>query len=878
MNQYPFTLNKFLESLSSEGIHISVSDYEQLSVLFHSESDWSLVKFRNVITACLAKNEEQQELIQRRFDSYINNEIETANKLYQDVIHDKKNDLIESDSSLQPKKQDSSQLNGSINIEQAKRKPKKLIWCLFTFICILISLFTFNWYDPFVKNKIIKNQVQRPNELNVPYAKEIKLRPNLLNFGIQDINKEIQKEVSITNNDSNPITIDNAYIKGNKSNVFKIPDLGLPMILAGNQTVEMPVTFKPINDLFYSDTLVFVHSADNINYTVNLSGSGRKITAHIQKRLYQDMPYVEQITHELIQSNTEWKKYAVMTGTLLVGIILYSVYIILLLKNPSNISPKINENVEQHYNRACIGGNPSQLLDDKSISYIAESMGYFRSNIPGKKLNVKATINATINSGGIPTFVFFQQPKIKTLLILEDIYAEALKWNSISKELAEGMINYEIPVIYGKFKDTPEQFKTQDNTVYLLDDFDRYRKGILCLIFTDGKCFHRLENPFILERISRWPMVAWMELRHQQFWDASFSLPLKHNIPLYPATPKGIMQTIKHFVSEQGARREQKNNITNKNPLPQYFREKPEIWIEHLLGDALLWAQDCSMIQPITPGLIQNLRQRFHPNIPAEKIEYLYQIPNTIITDSGLYFSDDILKALKKGFFSRRSKHEESQVIQFILDQLEEAKPDKPRDSLSYLSWEAIKERVKLEMPGTDNLERFGQLNHTPLKYFFADSFHKCGFSDDDIPIRKPDNKIALKRLAQVCGNPLNINLNPWKHIVCLGVVILCFSIFLVLIFQNFREEILGLPNIEISEQFNIPSRIEQRVNNKWIVDKSVTILNQLNQKHLKENTEYRLFLYDKGYYSINEFQTIEGKKTILFIGKQDIDRKCIEH
>ena len=183
-------------------------------------------------------------------------------------------------------------------------------------------------------------------------------------------------------------------------------------------------------------------------------------------------------------------------------------------------------------------------------------MGYFKTAQPGKILNVASSIKATVRQGGIPSPRFNKQKQIQTLLILEDEYAEALDWNPISKELAQGMSRYGVPVTYGQFRGTPERFRTQDGSVYHLDDLEDQRRGILLLLFTDGKVFHRAQTGFALESLARWPQLAWLELRDQKFWDESLTLAIQNKIPIYPATCSGLIQAVRQFLTEQGTSKE----------------------------------------------------------------------------------------------------------------------------------------------------------------------------------------------------------------------------------------------------------------------------------------------------------------------------------
>ncbi|MCP4217666.1 MAG: hypothetical protein GY765_23690, partial [bacterium] len=111
-------------------------------------------------------------------------------------------------------------------------------------------------------------------------------------------------------------------------------------------------------------------------------------------------------------------------------------------------------------------------------------------------------------------------------------------------------------------------------------------------------------------------------------------------------------------------------------------------------------------------------------------------------------FSDDVLKALRNGFLACRTDDEQKAVLEFILDRVEKAKPDTPEDSLVYLSWEALRERVRLEL-GEGDGQRFGELIQTPIGKAIGDSLANYGFSEDPgkIHMRKPGSKAVLQRL-----------------------------------------------------------------------------------------------------------------------------------
>ena len=102
------------------------------------------------------------------------------------------------------------------------------------------------------------------------------------------------------------------------------------------------------------------------------------------------------------------------------------------------------------FRRSNIGGKPESWLDQSTIEQLADSMGYFRSNETTKKINIYESVKESIKSGGIPACVLSKSSKIRAVIILEDQNADAIEWNPVPKELAEGLTNCGIPLIYGK--------------------------------------------------------------------------------------------------------------------------------------------------------------------------------------------------------------------------------------------------------------------------------------------------------------------------------------------------------------------------------------------------------------------------------------------
>ena len=66
-----FPLQPFLDSLETDGIRLTVRDYERIERLLARESNWTLLQLRDALSALLVKDEEQQLRFNYRFDQFL---------------------------------------------------------------------------------------------------------------------------------------------------------------------------------------------------------------------------------------------------------------------------------------------------------------------------------------------------------------------------------------------------------------------------------------------------------------------------------------------------------------------------------------------------------------------------------------------------------------------------------------------------------------------------------------------------------------------------------------------------------------------------------------------------------------------------------------
>jgi hypothetical protein len=250
----------------------------------------------------------------------------------------------------------------------------------------------------------------------------------------------------------------------------------------------------------------------------------------------------------------DWQAPASVAALLVIAIVLYSLSLWRWRRIPQDQAPPWDPNGPRTFRAGAIGGTPAPWLDADTLDRLADALGYFQSEEASAMLNVTASIEATGQHGGIPSLVFRPRKQLRRVLILEDTLAQATAWNPVARELAAGLAQRGVPVVFGTWQGSLYQFRTPEGTLIQLDDLEDARHGYVVLLFSDSKSLHPQRDTFVLESLTRWPMVAWMELREPRSWDESTALVARYSLPIYPATRQGLLQALGRFLTERSAR------------------------------------------------------------------------------------------------------------------------------------------------------------------------------------------------------------------------------------------------------------------------------------------------------------------------------------
>ncbi|MEO5333419.1 MAG: hypothetical protein H7839_15505 [Magnetococcus sp. YQC-5] len=359
-------------------------------------------------------------------------------------------------------------------------------------------------------------------------------------------------------------------------------------------------------------------------------------------------------------------------------------------------------------------------LSREAIDTFADGLGRFTSVSFSQRLDVAATVNATVHAGGLPDIRLEQLRRDRLLMILEDMTTEARQWNQAANELADGLIERGVGVKRGWFRGDPAQISGPGGDLLDLEDLADHRQGYLVLLFSDGQALNR-RSMRTIQDLARWPFIAWLDLRDPGLWDDVPEAVRRAGIPVFPATDHGLALLGRIFLSEAGDERWRQSTANLRSKLiapdsPTLFAE-----ISLLLGDAWMWACDCAMAQPIRLNVADALRHSFYHALPAERLDRLIALPGTRLTDAGLSFAEPVLRILRNGFLRHRSVGDQDKVLAFLLEAERQAEP--PADSPSHLEWRWRCARIQTEIDPDVAAPEIQSLRRTAIGPAVVDAF-----------------------------------------------------------------------------------------------------------------------------------------------------------
>ncbi len=698
-------LAPFLASLESDGIRATLHDHERIHLALRARGPWTAARLRDLLAALLAQDAEQAALMHRRFEAFFKLDDEGQLAFREVDVERVKMDLqalakVPIEGPRLPRRLTPPRppTNG-----QGRRRKRRARWAALA-IVVVAGLGFGIW------------KLRPPP---APPAAALSFIPPSLSFGNVVVGELATRTLEIVNDSTKDVRISRYQLEGDAVDEFIVAGAGAGLTLAPGSRGSLIIEFRPLEVGGRSVSLAVHHSGPpDVVSRVDLRGGGISMAEAAPEPAMRDyqVPVVTDVRPLEGSVPLPWKRSAWIAAALLLLQAAFGAWLWWLRQPPKDEAPEWDPDAPRLFRTARLGGDPSPWLDKETLDRLADTLGYFRSEETGRELDVDRSIEATGRAGGIPRPVFEQRKRVRSVLVLEDAFAEPRSWNPIAGELARGLARRGVPVVHGTFRGTPELFRTTDGREVALEDLEDERRGYLLLIFSDGKGLTRRRHGFILERLANWPQVAWMELRERRAWDESAALPARYGLPIYPANRDGLVRALGRFATERGAETAATGDVDAWRGRPTApASELGAHDLERLLGGALPWAQSCSMMTPpLSLGFADALRRRFYPEVPPERVERLLALPGVSASSAGLRFSRRLMALLRRGFLARNDDDRQREVLEFLTGEVLKEEPDS-KDSLEHHVWEWKLERLRLELEPDRALERIAELGQGQL-------------------------------------------------------------------------------------------------------------------------------------------------------------------
>lgn len=393
-----------------------------------------------------------------------------------------------------------------------------------------------------------------------------------------------------------------------------------------------------------------------------------------------------------------------------------------------------------------IGGEITPFLDKQSLDKLASYFIASAETVSTEAIDLASSVELIARNGLFVDLAYKKEQKLQGVIILKDGYAE--NWNPIALELAKGLAVRDIPTMYGEFYGSLDNIQLIENKDVLtskgnifsyakerqLLDLAHYKQNHIILVFSNGQNLIASREEENLSVLSKWPKVAWLELREPRNWDSGTRLPMEFNLPVYPANAESLVKILSQFFIKQQPLESYQLN-SNQRRIPSYIGKQVDeqgnvdedyaYYLERFLGDSISWARACAMIQPLSLALADKLRRTFFAGLPLQRLERLINLPNTSDTVGGLIFSQPVQKALRYGFKNYFGTERQEAILRFVLKEMEAAnvKPLEKVDgkyTLAYLNWKAMYEllRVNIDSEREVAKKQLQLLLETPLGNF----------------------------------------------------------------------------------------------------------------------------------------------------------------
>ncbi|MGJ5040645.1 hypothetical protein [Bradyrhizobium sp. HKCCYLRH1062] len=310
-----------------------------------------------------------------------------------------------------------------------------------------------------------------------------------------------------------------------------------------------------------------------------------------------------------------------------------------------------------------IGGRADPFIGPALAIEIAEIIGYRAGEPDPSRLDARRTIAARLRGDDPSRIHFVPRRELPTVLLLLDSSSEARFWNTLPTEFADTLVARGVALDRVDF---PGSFFLRRGAQWLarpelelVDSAIAAPGWTITIVFAEA---HRLSERdiVVLRRMLENGPLLFLELRDPALWDERQLALQDSGAIVVPATGPHLRDGLAQlFAPDRIA------------AVPIAFPKSERAGAETLaqrLGDALDWAAECALIQPVSFSLAERLRLRErHTKLTPHKLAFsrLTALPGGFLGPEGLRLEAGTRRALLE-HFGRRSPEQRKEVLDLV--------------------------------------------------------------------------------------------------------------------------------------------------------------------------------------------------------------------
>lgn len=310
-----------------------------------------------------------------------------------------------------------------------------------------------------------------------------------------------------------------------------------------------------------------------------------------------------------------------------------------------------------------IGGRADPFIGPTLAVEIADIIGYRAGEPDPSRLDARRTIAARLRGEDPAQIHFVPRRELPTVLLLIDSSSEARFWNTLPTEFANTLVARGVALDRIDFQGS--FFLRRGAQVLARPEAELVESAIaapgwtVTIVFAEA---HRLSERDIavLRRVLENGPLLFLELRDPALWDERQLALHDFGAIVLPATGPHLRDGLAQLFAPDRI-------AAVPIALPTADLAGAETLAQRL-GDALDWAAECALIQPVSFGLAERLRLRErHAKLAPHKLAFsrLTALPGSFLGPEGLRLEAATRRALLD-HFGRRSPEQRKEVLDLV--------------------------------------------------------------------------------------------------------------------------------------------------------------------------------------------------------------------